>query len=506
MTGVSLTLTQERKEQLRTIFETSVVFDWKAGLRYKYPMKSSYLKLPEGFYKKVNAASFPEARLLLFNEALAQELAFPKDDFSEELDRIFSGQKLLPGSTPIALAYAGYQFGHPVESLGDGRALLIGELNGFDLQLKGSGQTPFSRRGDGLSSLGPVVREYIVSEAMHYLGVPTTRALAMVATNEEVYRQFGPEPGGIFTRVAPSHIRVGSFQYFYFRNDLDSIKALLDYTLERHYPELTKLNSWREKALELLKAFSRKQGELIAWWTSLGFIHGVMNTDNCALGGFTIDYGPCAFMDEFNFHKVFSSIDERGRYSFFNQVPIIQWNILRLADTLLPLISESKDDAIAVVEKELIPLLQTFPRLRAQKLAEKIGIVNYQDSDEELIMEFLRYLEAESLDFTLAFRNLPELFHGKSDYYPQTVELLKFVEKWKARVERVDHLDSINPIYIPRNHLVQKAIEQAYEGEMSFTKKLLEVLSRPYEEREEYREFSLPPSSEERVERTFCGT
>lgn len=473
----------------------------------KINLESSYLKLPKQFYEKVAAAEFSQPEVLLFNESLAKELEFPIEDYSkEELAQIFSGQKLLPGSTPVALAYAGFQFGHPVPSLGDGRALLLGELNGFDIQLKGSGQTPFSRRGDGRSALGPVIREYIVSEAMYKLGVPTTRALCAVLTGEEVYRQFGEEPGGVFTRVAPSHIRVGTFQYFAFKRDIESIRLLMDYTINRHYPELNVLTEVRERALALLKAFSQRQGDLIAKWSGLGFIHGVMNTDNCALGGFTIDYGPCAFMDEFSFNKVFSSIDERGRYSFFNQVPIIQWNILRLADTLLPIISSDEKEAIKLVEDKIIPILQSFPSLRSQEFARKLGIEDFQDADENLVMEFLQYLEDESLDFTLSFRNLPALYKGDSDFYPQTEKLLSFISHWKARVQSVDHLDSINPIYIPRNHLIQKAIDLSYQGDLSFAKKLLEVLNSPFQKNSHSDEFALPTQEHQRVHRTFCGT
>lgn len=470
-------------------------------------LSSSYLKLPPVFYQRVEAASFPEASLLLFNESLADELGFPYQSCSqEELISIFSGKTLLKGSTPMALAYAGFQFGHPVASLGDGRALLLGELKGFDIQLKGSGVTPFSRRGDGLSALGPVVREYIVSEAMNRLGIPTTRALCALRSGEEVYRQFGEEPGGIFTRVAPSHIRVGTFQYFAFKNDIDSITKLLNYTLERHYPEHLNLSSMAERAMALLKSFAQRQGELIAKWSGVGFIHGVMNTDNCALGGFTIDYGPCAFLDEFKFYKVFSSIDERGRYSFFNQVPIIQWNVLRLADTLLPLIDANESQAIKKVEQELIPLLENFTELRTREFARKLGIKEFVQEDTLIVTEFLEYLEKESLDFTLSFRNLPSLHNDTNIFYPKTKELDSFVTKWKQRVQSVEHLDSINPIYIPRNHLVQKAIELSYQGDMSFCKKLLTVLDSPFQEREEYKEFTLPPLQQERVERTFCGT
>lgn len=472
----------------------------------KFKLTNSYKGLSKKFYEDGVAAAYPNAKLLVLNEKLADELGFPFRDFSdEELSRFLSGQTLLPNSEPIALAYAGFQFGHPVESLGDGRALLLGELNGFELQLKGSGTTAFSRRGDGRSALGPVIREYIISEAMHVHKIPTTRSLSIVETGESVYRQFGDEPGGVFTRVSSSHIRVGTFQYFFFRNDVEAIKELLDYTIARHYPEIQETN-YPEKAIRLLKEFSKRQGELIAKWSALGFIHGVMNTDNCALGGFTIDYGPCAFMEDFNFHKVFSSIDQRGRYSFFNQVPIIQWNILRLADTLLPLISMNQEEAITRVEKEIIPILQTFNSLRMKEFGKKLGINDFKDEDESLILDFLNYMEKENLDFTLSFRFLPMLFGGEGSFYPKTPELESFVEQWKNRVSDVSHLNRINPIYIPRNHLVQKAIDEAYAGRIEFTKELIKVLENPFDEREGQELFSTTPHQHEKVERTFCGT
>src|SRR5690606_14091540 len=279
----------------------------------------------------------------------------------------------------------------------------------------------------------------------------------------------------------------------------------LNYTIDRHYPELKDLNQ-REKALGLLEEFAKRQGELIADWTKFGFIHGVMNTDNCSLAGITIDYGPCAFMDEFRFHQVFSSIDQRRRYSFFNQLPVIQWNILRLADCLLPLISDNEEEAIGLVEITLHPILNNFSRLRMTKVAHKLGINDYQDSDEKLVMDFLQYLEDESLDFTLGFRNLTELFYGNDSFYPKTEKLASFLSRWKKRVSQVDQLNSINPIYIPRNHLIQKAIDLSYMGDISFAKKLIEVLKDPFTAKEEYSEFSLPPKEHERVIQTFCGT
>lgn len=472
-----------------------------------FSFDNSYLTLPENFYEKVSAQNFSGVELLMFNEELARSLGFPTQDFTkEELAQIFSGQKVLPGSTPIALAYGGFQFGHPVPVLGDGRAMLLGELKGFDIQLKGSGQTPFSRRGDGLSALGPVIREYIVSEAMFVLGVPTTRALAAVRTGEVVYRQFGPEPGGVFTRIASGHIRVGTFQYFAFKRDLQSLKILLDYTIQHHYPKLVHLTDLREKCLSLLKEFAQRQGKLIAQWSGLGFIHGVMNTDNCFLSGETVDYGPCAFMDEFRFHKVFSSIDERGRYSFFNQVPIIQWNILRLADCLIPLISSDEKEAIALVENEVIPLLEEFPEMRMREFARKLGLTDYQSEDDVLVMEFLNDLEAGSLDFTLSFRNLTKLYEDDFTFYGENQKIQDWRVKWLSRNPDVSGLDKINPLYIPRNHLVQKAIDHCYQGDDSFFKKVNQVLQKPYELQPECEEFALPPKESEKVLRTFCGT
>ena len=366
-------------------------------------LENSYLKLPEKFYQKSKPTQLSAPDLVVFNSSLAKELDLAVQNLSDdELSQIFSGQKFLKGSNPIALAYAGYQFGHPVPQLGDGRAHLLGESSGYDIQLKGSGVTAFSRGGDGKSALGPVLREYIVSEAMHHLGIPTTRALCAVRSGEKVIRQDGPEPGGVFTRVAESHIRVGTFQYFSFQEDFESVEVLLNYTVNRHYPQLSDLST-SEKAIETLKNFVNKQAELVASWSAIGFVHGVMNTDNCSLAGITIDYGPCAFMEDFRFKKVFNSIDHQGRYSFFNQVPIAKWNTLRFAETLLPLIDSKSEKAIERIKAEVVPLLSVFDKKRSEKIALKLGINDYQEEDEKLVMQFLKYLEDQSLDFTLAF-------------------------------------------------------------------------------------------------------
>lgn len=469
-------------------------------------LENSYLSLPEVFYERVLPAKVPDPRLLAFNHALAEEIGLDLSGLSEEgLAHLFSGQEFFEDSPTIALAYAGYQFGHAVPQLGDGRAHLLGESSGFDIQLKGSGQTAYSRNGDGKSALGPVIREYIMSEAMHRLGVPTTRALAAVRTGEEVYRQDGPEPAGIFTRVAASHIRVGTFQYFAFKRDLDSIVALLDYTIGRHYPELNSLPN-DKKAMALLQALTQKQIELVAMWSGLGFIHGVMNTDNFSLAGITIDYGPCAFMEEFKFERVFSSIDENGRYSFFNQVPIAKWNILRLADCLLPLIDSEQEKAIKKVEEELVPLFPGFDKARIKSFARKLGLVDYEMGDEKLVMQFLEYLENHSLDFTHAFRYLPDLFEGDDFFYRAGRPLQNFVDKWKARIDSAERLIQINPLYIPRNHLVQKAINECYSGSDTFFFELNNVLSNPFEIQAGAEEFAMTPNPHERVFRTFCGT
>jgi len=454
------------------------------------PFKNTYSKLPSQFYQRVMPAKYPAPKLIAYNEELANELGI---SISENHAEIFSGQVIPEGAEPLAMAYAGFQFGHPVPELGDGRALLLGEVNGFDLHFKGSGRTPFSRRGDGKSALGPVIREYIVSEAMNALGIPTTRALAAVATGEEVLRQFGQEPGGVFTRVASSHIRVGTFQYFAFKQDLKSLEILLDYTISRHYPHLLKLETTKEKALGLLREVSDRQGDLIAQWSGVGFIHGVMNTDNCHVGGITIDYGPCAFMDEFKFNKVFSSIDERGRYSFFNQVPVIQWNIMRLADCFVPFFGEE-------LPEDIYQILNSFPERRMKAFAKKMGITDYEAQDEKLVMEYLAYLEKNELDFTDSFRALARK-HGEKDSSEHPI-----FTQWRERVKSVDQLDQINPLYIPRNHLVQKAIETVYQGDLSFFKMLHVVLKDPFKYHPDYGDFFKAPQKSERITRTFCGT
>ncbi len=466
--------------------------------------KNSYLDLPSNFYELNNPEVFKDSKLIKFNYDLAAELNFDCKNISEDdLSQYFSGQKFFPESVPFSQPYAGHQFGHFVPILGDGRAHHLGEINGHDIQLKGSGRTKFSRRGDGKSALGPVLREYLMSEAMHALAIPTTRALCAVASGESVHRQDGLEPGGIFTRVAKSHLRVGSFQYFAFRKQWDSLLTLLDYTLNRHYPELTKLSNTTEKSIEFLKIVATKQAELVANWSSIGFIHGVMNTDNCSVGGLTIDYGPCAFMDEFKAEKVFSSIDRNSRYSFFNQVPMVAWNISRLAECFVPILDKNGTSCIELIKSELEPIISNMGQLRFEKFGEKLGIKQYQVSDNKLILIFFKYLESTGLDFTISFRNLPRLFNGDLSGYPEDPLREKFLNAWKVRVKSVEGLNEINPAFIPRNHMIQKCINEAYDGDYSLFNEFNNALKTPFKENQK---FMSAPGPNEKVYQTFCGT
>lgn len=456
--------------------------------------KNTYSKLPQDFFKRVKPGVFSNPSLLVFNYDLAKELDIEPEKDELELARIFSGQTILEGSEPLAMAYAGHQFGGFNPQLGDGRAMLLGETKGFDIQLKGAGHTPFSRSGDGKSALGPVVREYIVSEAMHNLGVPTTRALAAVITGDDVFRN-GTEPGGIFTRVASSHLRVGTFQYFSSRNEYDSVETLMNYAISRHYPNA-------DSPLSFLKEVAVAQAALVSKWMGLGFIHGVMNTDNSSIAGITIDYGPCAFMDEFKFNKVFSSIDHQGRYSYSNQGQLTHWNILRLAETLIPLIDSDTDKAVKKIEECLSFLPELIQDSLHKEIANKLGL---KEMDKNLTESFFNYLEKESLDFTLAFRNLPDLFNDSSIFYPKTELLDEFISKWKPKAD-IENLHLINPLYIPRNHQIQKVIDDVYAGDFKSFHELDAVLKTPFIKNEELHHYSVPPIESQRIGATFCGT
>ena len=469
--------------------------------------RSSYLSLPERFYDLNSPMAARKAELILFNRDLLSELDIDENKYDDdELTQYFSGQKIFEGTQPFSQAYAGFQFGNPVYQLGDGRAHILGELADHDIQLKGSGATKFSRNGDGKSALGPVLREYIVSEAMHKLGVPTTRALCALASGEMVYRQDGPEPGGIFTRVAESHIRVGTFQYFLFRDDIDGIAKLLDYTINRHYPELTEIESVNDKCLQLLQNFTLKQARLIAKWKSFGFIHGVMNTDNFSLAGVTIDYGPCAFMDEFSQDKVFSFIDRYGRYCYKNQSEIAKWNILRFAECLIPLMPGDQKSNVQSIENTLSHSFSQFELEEQICFSAKLGISTCSDKSKVLINRFLKILENNKLDFTLSFKELNKVIKGEDDYFSGIDEFHSWSKEWQEQEIDEQLLDNANPIYIPRNHQIEIAIAAAYDGDYSYFHKLHQCLQNPYVSDERFKGLELAPKISERVKNTFCGT
>lgn len=467
---------------------------------------NSYARLPDNFFVRVTPDRVPAPALLAWNEELAQEL-----DMCElgrtglQLAQIFSGNEIPEGAEPIALAYAGHQFGHFVPQLGDGRAVLLGEVPGGkggrrDVQLKGSGITPFSRNGDGKSSLGPVIREYLVSEAMHHLGIPTTRALAAVTTGETVFRET-VLPGAVFTRVASCHVRVGTFEFFAARGDRDAVGTLADYAIHRLYPAT--LDEARPY-LGFFRLVLERQAALIAHWMDVGFIHGVMNTDNTSISGETIDYGPCAFMDEFQIDKVFSSIDSAGRYAYGRQAAIAQWNLARLAECLLLV-----DDDQRAFEEELGRFPGLFHDHYYTRMRRKLGLTTEEPDDESLIGEWLDHLQRERLDYTLSFRRLAARVDADGPS-----EFGTFEANWKRRIEkqpqdRVDikaRMDSVNPLYIPRNHQVERAIEGAIGGDLSAFTELLEVLKQPFREHSELDHYQIPPTPEQRVIRTFCGT
>lgn len=472
----------------------------------------TYQSLPPIMYSAGKAATFSHPQLIKFNHELSSKLGLGLESTSdEELAQIFSGAKTLEGSDPISLAYAAHQFGHFVPQLGDGRALLMGEFidpegKRFDLQLKGSGQTIYSRNGDGKSALGPVLREYILSEAMNNLGVPTTRALAAVLTGDTVYRET-PLPGAVFTRVASSHIRIGTFQFVAARDDLTALKALLDYSIQRHYPEI---KNQENSAFLFFQQVAKAQTKLIAHWMSLGFIHGVMNTDNMTISGETIDFGPCAFMDHFDFYQVYSFIDRHGRYAYGNQPKILMWNLSRLADCLIPLIDASEKEAIDILNSELSLMPKMFEAELNHRMMPKFGL-EYQDGDGAILSSWLEYLQAEKLDFTLSFRKLSDILESsEGTSFPQTEHLKRFEELWRARLPKTEDLkkkmDSINPLFIPRNHQVEKVIQDAIRGEYDSFHELNAVLTNPFSEQAEFTHYSLPPKEEEKIKNTFCGT
>lgn len=469
------------------------------------PFDNSYARLPDTFYSRLAPTPVRAPSLICFNQRLADELGLTGGDTSE-LAEIFSGNRVPDGASPLAQLYAGHQFGQFNPQLGDGRALLLGEvidLNGArrDIQLKGSGPTPFSRMGDGRAWLGPVLREYVVSEAMHALGVPTTRALAAVRTGEPVLRE-EVLPGAVLTRVAASHIRVGTFQVFAARRNLDALQRLYDYTVARHYPDA-------KDPHDLLQGVIERQAELVARWMSLGFIHGVMNTDNCTLSGETIDYGPCAFMDSYDPETVFSSIDRFGRYGYSAQADIIVWNMAQLATSLVPLLPDT-DAAVARFTEQV----HDMPRqIRAAWLAcfgAKVGLQDPQPEDYGLIAGLLQMMQQSGSDFTNTFRSLADDPETLDEHITDRDEAREWRSRWRERLADQAASQNImrkaNPIFIPRNHRIEEMINSAVAGDDAPFHRMLDVLSRPFEDRPDALDLKRPPLPDEQVHATFCGT
>ena len=484
---------------------------------------NSYARLPERFFARPAPTPAPRPDLIRFNDALAAELGINAQGLeADALAAVFGGNVTPPGAEPIAMAYAGHQFGNFVPQLGDGRAILLGEVldrNGErrDVQLKGAGRTPFSRSGDGRAALGPVLREYLVSEAMHALGIPTTRALAAVSTGEPVYRD-RPLPGAVLTRIAASHIRVGTFQYFAARGDLEAVERLSDYVIDRHFPETRQAERPR---LALIQSVVERQARLIARWMHVGFIHGVMNTDNTALSGETIDFGPCAFMDSYDPATSFSAIDDFGRYAYANQPTIAQWNCARFAETLLPLVDPNPERAVELASEAVLAFT---PRYQAHWLAgmrDKIGLAGADDGDLDLVRELLQAMQENAADFTVTFRRLCNAAADEAadaearGVFANPAAYDDWASRWRLRLaaderepnERAKAMRAVNPAFIPRNHRVERALDAALEeGDFSPFADLMRVLSRPYEDQPAFTEYADPPRAGERVFRTFCGT
>jgi uncharacterized protein YdiU (UPF0061 family) len=475
---------------------------------------NSYAQLPANFYTRQALQPVTQPTLIKTNHDLAEQLGVDRTWLlSKEATQVFAGNALLPGADPLATVYAGFQFGNWNPQLGDGRALLLGEVlsntgQRFDLQLKGSGPTHYSRGGDGRSPLGPVLREYLVSEAMNALGVPTTRALAAVTTGDRVYRE-QPEPGGVLTRVASSHIRFGSFQYFSGQQDPESLRRLADYTIDRHYPDL---RASERPYLGLLEQVIEQVARLIAKWQSLGFIHGVMNTDNMLITGETIDYGPCAFMDTFKQATVYSAIDQQGRYAYQNQPAIAHWNLMTLAQALLPLLHDNQDAAV----EQAKATLQTFPdrfddHYNAHS-AVKLGLTPSKVS-RALFAEFLALLETHELDFTNSFSGLAGRLESNAPLLA-TDDWQQWMAQWQTALQDNDdkpaarhRMEQANPYVIPRNHLIEHAIQQAYSEEgLDQFDALLQAVTDPFDPGLARSRFAQEPAHDEIVKRTFCGT
>ncbi|KMZ40931.1 MULTISPECIES: protein adenylyltransferase SelO [Bacillales] len=489
--------------------------DKKTTIEPGWNFDNSYTTLPKSFFSRLNPPPVRSPKLAILNERLAKSLGLNVEALqSEEVIAMLAGNKTPEGAMPLAQAYAGHQFGH-FTMLGDGRALLLGEQitptgERFDIQLKGSGRTPYSRGGDGRAALGPMLREYIISEAMHGLGIPTTRSLAVVTTGESIYRE-SELPGAILTRVAASHIRVGTFQFAARFCSIEDLRALADYTLQRHFPEI---EAEENRYLLLLKGVIQRQAALIAKWQLVGFIHGVMNTDNMAISGETIDYGPCAFMDTYDPATVFSSIDVQGRYAYANQPYIAVWNLSRFAESLLPLLHENEAQAVKIAEDALAEFSKLYHSNWLTGMRSKLGLFNEEEQDEALIEGLLNMMKEQRADYTNTFRALT-LNQPEETVLFGTSEFTEWHEQWKARLTRQpEDTDALqqgmkknNPAVIPRNHRVEEALEAAWkEGDYTVMERLLTVLSDPYAYTAEQVEYTTLPAESARPYQTFCGT
>ncbi len=475
---------------------------------------NTYSNLSQSMFSKLNPMPVKAPELALFNHDLSKEIDL---DFSQinnkELALIFSGNQLPEGSESIAQAYAGHQFGH-FTILGDGRALMIGEhldknKKRYDIQFKGSGKTPYSRNADGRAALGPMIREYIISEAMNSLKVPTTRSLAVVKTGEDVVRETILK-GAILTRIASSHIRVGTFQYALISKDKNDLKSLFNYTLNRHYPDLKKSKS---PAVDLLKVVLEKQIDLICNWMRVGFIHGVMNTDNMTISGETIDYGPCAFMDKYNPDTVFSSIDHQGRYSYYNQPRIAKWNLERFAESLLPLINKDSEVAIKIATEVLKEFPKKYKKKWLEMMKKKLGLIGDDPKDEQLIIELLSWMHQNKADYTNTFCYLMKEYKQENEIYNEKKFML-WKKKWENRIKlnnvsqniSLKIMREVNPLIIPRNHFVEEALNYAAEkNDLSKVRELLKVLQNPYDDIATNSAYQSPPFSEKNY-MTYCGT
>jgi len=482
----------------------------------KLSFDNRFRQLPERFFALQNPTAVAAPVLMAFNAPLGQTLGIDRANCTDaELAETFSGNRLLPGSEPLSAAYAGHQFGHWAGTLGDGRAILLGEITStsgerWDVQLKGSGRTPFSRGGDGRAWLGPVIREYLVSNTMPLLNIPSTTALAVVATGEHVWREQGPLPGAILTRIARSHVRVGSFQYLAANKDTDGLRLLVNHMIEHHYPSLVNAQN---KPLALLSAVIERQADLIARWQAHGFIHGVMNTDNASIVGDTIDYGPCAFMDEFDNAKVFSSIDQHGRYAYQNQPSIGHWNMSMLAQSLLPILhleaeKENDDEAIALAQAALDRFPALFAECYRQHMLAKLGLFdNTSGEDLVFIEQLLALMQADHIDFTVCFRALSDPSSARFlALFKSEPAALDWYSRWQERLggqHDAARMQATNPGIIPRNHWIEATIQAALQNDWSLFERFAQALEQPFQE---HPEFSVPPQAQERVQATFCGT